>query len=229
MMTCRDAIDWLLEAAPSELRTPGSHELAEHLAACEGCRTRLARIVGDSAWLAQAVSAPSALVLASGSAHLVPSRSRWKGPSYMGTALAAAALLMVFLSRDPRPGRSDSARAWDRVVVSTASRASTDSVVNVPTRIRGQLLTHGQATAHSLPSPERASRLPAARAVEAVALAPAPVLPMTTHSVRIDTLSSDNESGRMEPRASFAIDANTSTGRYAVLRSTPKLTVVWFY
>jgi hypothetical protein len=47
-------------------------------------------------------------------------------------------------------------------------------------------------------------------------------------AVRLDSLDA-RESAAVEARPSLAVDVVPSSGRYAVLRSTPRVTVVWFY
>ena len=71
-------------------------------------------------------------------------------------------------------------------------------------------------------------RLASAEAVAPVALAPESVPAIATPALRLDT-EHDRDSTHIEARPSLAVDVVPSTGRYAVLGSTPRVTVVWFY
>lgn len=231
-MTCRDTIEWLLEAEPGELEAPLNSGIAEHVASCQGCRARVARVVVDTAWLARTI--PRSSALAPRASTVVPARSWRFWPAYVTSGLVAASLLVVLLTRTPGINPHATDRPQDRAIIPAPSHETGDSVAivsSVSTRPSATPAAQRRSTVHPrvLPS-ERGVFLPSAHAIQAVALTPQTVSLVPERSVRLDTLSADSGAASPpSPRASFAIDATPSTGRYAVLRSTPQVTVVWFY
>ncbi|HEY8470292.1 MAG TPA: hypothetical protein VIL18_11650 [Longimicrobiales bacterium] len=57
-MTCREAIEWLLEAEPDELAGRGGGAAAEHVRACVRCRAVAARLLEAQAMLAAELMVP---------------------------------------------------------------------------------------------------------------------------------------------------------------------------
>ena len=229
MITCREVTDWLLEADLSELQASGERAIARHIAACRGCATRAARILGDTTSLAAAVSSapPSAPGRVPGTRHSAPSRGRWTYATYVATALLAASLLFVLTTRRPgtRPRTSPAVR---EIKVASASTRRTTSASRQEREQSAAAMDEDPPSVARRPAPSMMERLSPAHAVAAVAVLPQSVPAMAVRAVRLDTLDAST-SVQVEPRASLAVDVVPSTGRYAVLGSTPKVTVVWFY
>jgi len=57
-MTCRETIEWLLEAEPDELAGRGEGEAAEHVRSCARCRAVAERLLDAQALLAAELTAP---------------------------------------------------------------------------------------------------------------------------------------------------------------------------
>jgi len=214
MITCRDVTTWLLEADPSEIGAPAERAIAEHLTACNGCAARAARIVGDTAWLAHSIPAG-------------PSRVRWRRSAYVATSLLAASILVLLLIRVPRTESEGAALVLRPDVASTATQRDTSEAHaehHTPGPSPKGNLRVARRTAPRSTSPRLASA--AAVAPVPVTARPEPAIPIRAE--RLDTLDA-KLSGAVEARSSLAVDVVPSTGRYAVLGSTPKVTVVWFY
>lgn len=214
MITCRDVTTWLLEADLSEIGAPPGRAIAEHVTACHECAARAARIVGDTAWLAHSTPA-------------VPSRERWRRSTYVATSLLAASILVLLLTRVPRTQPDGTARVLRPDVASTATQPAT-SEPHAERKKPGQSPKGNPRVAR-----RAAPRLTSPRLASAAAVAPIPVTARPEPAIpiraeRLDTLDA-KLSGAVEARSSLAVDVVPSTGRYAVLGSTPKVTVVWFY
>lgn len=227
-MTCRDTMAWLLEAELDELEAPGNPEIAAHIASCQGCHARVARVAGDTAWLTRVIPRSSSPPLAPAVESRTISRRSWRLTVY-GLGGCAAALLIVFLTRSPRQDQIPSTPPERVAVAPIRHLGERDSVSNTPAHAPVRLSERRPSPAPASALPKPGVELPGARAIRAVAVAPEVLPSSSEHAIRLDTAITGSTSARPEPRASFAIDALPSTGRYAVLRSTPKVTVVWFY
>jgi hypothetical protein len=219
MITCREATEWLLEADLDELQSTGDRAIARHVAACSVCAARAARILGDTAWLARTV--PAVVVAPAG-------HTRWARATFVATALVAASILVLLLARSPRAdGRADSSQPRTAAASGTAQPAATESGMEHD-------LPAPSPSRHSMPltrppaSSAPGRQLSSAVAVAPLALAAESVPAVATPALRLDT-PHDRDSTRIEARPSLAVDVVPSTGRYAVLGSTPRVTVVWFY
>jgi hypothetical protein len=219
MITCREAMEWLLEADLDELASPEDRAIAVHVAACSACTSRAARILGDTAWLARTV--PAVAVAAA-------ERTRWARATFVGTALLAASMLVLLLARLPRPdARSAPSLHATAVASGTTQPAAPESSVEHD-------LPAPSPSRQSMPVTRRPASSPTGRqlasavAVAPVTLAAESVPAIATPALRLDARH-DRDSTHIEARPSLAVDVVPSTGRYAVLGSTPRVTVVWFY
>jgi len=205
----------LLEADLSEIQATADRTVAEHVAACSACAARAARIVGDSAWLTRAIPA-------------APTPSRWRRSTYVATALVAASILLLLLTRVPRAERRTTPPVLRTAVTSTSTGVATsDAKV-------GRDGPGGSPNVDLVPAPHRAAgssairRLGSATAVAPLAIVAESTPAVPTRAVRLDSPDA-GEPAAVDARPSLAVDVVPSSGRYAVLRSTPEVTVVWFY
>jgi hypothetical protein len=227
LTTCHEATGWLLEADLDELHSPEDRAVARHVAACPACTTRAERILGDTAWLARAIEKPTVAVVDTLQTQGAATRTRWTRATFVGAALLAASILVLLLARLPRPdGRSATSLRPTQVASSTTRSAapSSGAARDVPEASSFSNPIH----ANHRPTQSPSRQLASAVAVAPVALAPESVPAIATPAVRLDT-KGDRDSTRIEPRPSLAVDVVPSSGRYAVLGSTPRVTVVWFY
>jgi len=230
MITCREVTDWLLEADLAELQSPADRAIAGHVAACAGCATRAARILGDTTSLAISVSAAplNASGRSSGARRYAASRNRWPHATYVAIALLAASIVFVLVTRNRRPEpRPFSGARGIEVAAAPAPRTTVDSRQE-RSQSRTAVDEDPRTAAHRAASSWSTDRLSSAHAVAPVAVIPESVPAVAVRAVRLDTLST-NASDGVDARPSLAVDVVPSTGRYAVLGSTPKVTVVWFY
>lgn len=230
MITCRDTTTWLLAVEPSELTATANRDIAAHLACCEKCRARVARVAGDTAWLASRAPTASAPTLSTPYARSARTHSALHRSTFGAAALVAASLLIVVIPhRANAPARGGTKQARGLVVPST-------SVIAPATRVNELAPQPVKTSApRSAAAPRSARqalplRLPAAHAAVPIALATAFVPPEPARVVRLDTVLADSASAGLEARPSIAVDVEPLTARrYAVLHSSPMLTVVWFY
>lgn len=215
MITCREATAWLLEADLSEFEAPVDRAVAEHVTTCNGCAARAARIVGDTTRMARAIAR-------------TPSRP-WRPRSmYVATALLAASILVLLFARGPRTAPHRAPRVQRTSVAAAplqpASPGSNEGREQPSARSKENV----PPLARRFASRSTTDRRTSAVSVTPVALEATPVAAVPTQAVRLDSPDM-NQSAAVEARPSLAVDVVPSTGRYAVLGSTPKVTVVWFY
>lgn len=116
MSVCDAWMDDLLEAEPAALRGEGDTPLAAHVRSCAGCREAATVLLEETALLDAALGATppldvdavlrrAALDVASGAQPNTPVRTRGRWAA--GTAVAAAAVAVLYLGRatpPPAPG-----------------------------------------------------------------------------------------------------------------------------
>jgi len=227
MITCRDATAWLLEADVHELQAAGDPAMAEHLATCSGCAVRASRIARDTAWLGRAVHAaddhPSKPLLAELGVERFT--GRWLPP--VGVALLAASIVALVLTHTSRTGEQHASRAARAELASTPSPPAPFASSKPDARHSsddGRPRSIDRSTEPQSPTVRHETVV----AIAPLAITPESVPAIATLAVRLDSLH-DEDSSATEARPSLAVDVVPSTGRYAVLGSTPKVTVVWFY
>lgn len=230
MITCRDTTTWLFAVEPRELSATTNRDIAAHLACCERCCARVARVAGDTAWLASMTPTASRPSFSTFSARSALTHSVFRRSAVVAAALVAASLLVVVIPHLANaPSRGGTRQARHLAVPSTSVIAPTTQVSEfAPQRTR----TSERPSAAAPRSVHQTSllRLPAAHATVPIALVTAFVTPEPARAVRLDTVLADSASVGIEARPSIAMDVEPLTARrYAVLHSSPTLTVVWFY
>lgn len=231
MITCDDTTTWLLAAEPDELSANGNRDVAEHLVLCAQCRSRVARVVGDTAWLASVL--PMVAGSAPHGARYVPParRAPWRQSAWITVAVLAASLLVVLLPRGERaPIGVDPRQA------SGVSLARAPGVAPAPARVPEFEPQYASGAQRPLPATSSTAgsadlrRLPAAPVEAPVSLSATFVPPTPVRAVRLDSLFADRAAPDIEARSSAAVDVEPLTERrFAVLQSSPRVTVIWFY
>ena len=240
MITCHDTVAWLLAAEPSELAATSNLDISTHLDSCPRCRRRVARVSADTAWLARVVNTRSQpATLHASHTQSAPSRhSRRRSDSFVPALLAASlvAVLVPYAIRGRNQLHQEAAKqvaAVSTVAAAPAMPVATEAGAPSTAGAGPTSTPATPATPATSATPARQPAVPA-RLPAAQVIAPVPLLasftpPTAAQAVRLDSLPGE-ASAHIEARTSVAVDVEpTSDRRFAVLRSDPKVTVVWFY
>lgn len=231
MLSCNDVTAWLLEADEEDIAVALEVRAVDHLRACGRCRSRTERVLHDTRSLAHVVqiehaARSRAVTLRGGSDGRVKHAAR-AGTGLIGT-LAAAALFWTITQRAD-PDMAGERRSVANAPIAPAGANVTPAAAAPLARVASSEAMDSLAVAAApavrprrLPDPEPTGVRQRTAGQSFPQIAPVSPVRLDAPARVPPSASADSIAARIE------IEPD-SARRFAVLRASPRVTVVWFY